>query len=1019
MRKKKQSMPKSQWKEFEKLAIDCVRDVYCRQETRLIPTRLVKDNGYDAKVFCDAFQDDSIFSLIEAKLRDKNVGLRDIAATVVIGYNLGVYRIFFVINSYATPQFIDEIKNFQAKTNLKCTIVDNPILKSWIRKLAVSQKKNYSSELLSYLLEIPETSNMVSESKKLNIKNNTFQDINVTKKTIHINFYNNERIQKIISDLKLCISNGRNIILFGGEGCGKSTLISKAVDNIGECICLDMSNCLTTRSFLVKLLFSLWGIDGLEGNLDFSESEIETISSYVGKERLDERMRDSLKVILKNSVSAFNQRADFFNVILLEYLKKLLLLHSNEKKYLFYFYNLEKTTADVLAFLRSICLMMQDINYNFILEIRTPISGNEYFTSEKWNIEIELFRSIDSDAYIVSISEFTNEEAVEYIKRVLNGLTEEHALVIIQSVGTNPLFLHCAVEWLYNNKIINKYPNDRVLVEDFKPFFESIRPEQNLIFAIKWIEFFMEKGIEYKNFFTAIYILDGIVSITLFDRLFHEEIVYDTMLENLEKNGIIYFKNSNIIIKHLVYLTALKERCSSIRIRRVGLLILEELDKKNSKSDSDSLKILDILYLCENWVRLIHEYNDAILYLKNTFQLKIAYLYMKKVIEAFKCLFDYTNELNFYISYLDAFETYFKLSASLKYISQPSEEKLIKRYFDILTRYNTLSKQKISKYNLFYNYICSQYYFKSSNYLKAKSFCDIVFDERSLKILQDNIDIAGKLSIGYALAIKEMDGYDTAKEAFESLLGRYPGSKVLKGEYLVHLSCMELDYAPINAYKYTKEVIKLYENENMQIEHPLFHKYVDLAMELLFAKDYERAKDSSYSALELATANGIFAEEGRAKNILACCEYMLNNDLDYIIKLLESSCFLLEKSYYIPYLWRSRVNLATFHIKKSEFDAALPYLMSAETYLLGDAKEKIKSDIKKQSLHSSREYIALLLIGTYYKKYYSDKYFDQIQSKINSDMYSIQVQEIINQNYPDTIFKNSSYLHEDTIFIVG
>lgn len=1019
MNREEKNIHNKQWQEFEQLAIDCVRDVYCRQEMQLIPTRLVKDNGYDAKILSDAFRDDKILSLIEAKLRSKNVGLRDVAATIIIGYNLGVYRIFFVINSYATPQFIDEIDNFKKKTNLKCTIVDNSIIKSWLDKLTISKRGNYSPELLSLLLNKKESDNSSCKSATSSGDNIAIGKIKMSEINRYTYLYKNGRIQEIISNLESCVLNEKNIILCGGEGTGKSTLISKAVIGKIDCMHFDMSKCLTTRAFLIKILFTLWGIESLEGKLSFSESEIESITSYVGKECLDNSMRETLKMILDSSVIAFSQRADYFNIIILEYLKKLLLLHAKEKNSYFYFCNLEKTSPDILAFLRSLCIMLNDINYHFILEIRTPITSSEYFTSDKWNTEIELFKSIDNTAYMISVPNFTSDEAVEYLTAVLTGLTKDHAMIIVESVGTTPLFLHCAIEWLYNNKIVHKYSNDRVLVEKFKPFFESIRPEQNMVFAIKWIEFFMEKGLEYKNFFTALYILDGNMPLSLFDKLFNGELIYDAVLESLEKNGIIFIKNSNIVTAHLVYLAALKDSCSSIRIRRIGLLILQELENRKSKSDTERLKILDILYLCEDWNQLISDYKESILYLKNSYQFKIAYSYMKKIIEAFNSLFSRTMELKFYEDYLDALQIYFQLSVSLKYISQPSEKEWINKYLEILKLYNYIANKNDSRYDLFYNYICSQYYFKNSNFLTAKSFCEIVYDKKIEKILLENIDITSKLCIGYALAVKEIEGYDAAKNEFEALLAVYPDSLNLKGEYWVHLSCMALDNNPIKAYKYTSDVVELYESENMQIDHPLFHKYVDLAMELLFAKDYENGKISSFRAIELTMTNGIIAEEGRAKNILACCEYMLNKDIDYIINLLVSSCFLLEKSYYIPYLWRSRINLATFFIKKGSFDDALPYLLSVEHYLFENAEEKIRSDMRRKSLHSSREYIALLLIGVYYKRHFDKIYFDEIQRKISSPLYDIHIQEILSGHYPDTIFCNSSYLHGDTIFIVG
>ena len=201
MNREEKNIHNKQWQEFEQLAIDCVRDVYCRQEMQLIPTRLVKDNGYDAKILSDAFRDDKILSLIEAKLRSKNVGLRDVAATIIIGYNLGVYRIFFVINSYATPQFIDEIDNFKKKTNLKCTIVDNSIIKSWLDKLTISKRGNYSPELLSLLLNKKESDNSSCKSATSSGDNIAIGKIKMSEINRYTYLYKNGRIQEIISNL--------------------------------------------------------------------------------------------------------------------------------------------------------------------------------------------------------------------------------------------------------------------------------------------------------------------------------------------------------------------------------------------------------------------------------------------------------------------------------------------------------------------------------------------------------------------------------------------------------------------------------------------------------------------------------------------------------------------------------------------------------------------------------------------------------------------------------------------------
>ena len=230
---------------------------------------------------------------------------------------------------------------------------------------------------------------------------------------------------------------------------------------------------------------------------------------------------------------------------------------------------------------------------------------------------------------------------------------------------------------------------------------------------------------------------------------------------------------------------------------------------------------------------------------------------------------------------------------------------------------------------------------------------------------------------------------------------------------------MKLDSDPQNAIYYTKKVIELFENTDLTLEYPLFHKYGDLAMELFFFKDYKTARLEANNAINLAMANGIIAEEGRAQNILACSEYMLNEDIDNAIYLLKSSCFLLEKSYYIPYLWRSRINLATFYIKDKKYDEALSYILSVKKYLLEQKLSSVLNAIENKLFHSSREYIALLLVGKYLRKHYHSKFFDEICAKINSKEYEDHVDGIVQDYYSENVFFNSSFLHQNDIFIIG
>lgn len=1013
-------MEKAIWEEFEKLAVNCVNDLFCKNKTKISPTQYVKDNGYDATILSEVFQDDEMLSLLEAKLRNRNIGLRDIAATVIIGYNMGAYRIFFVINNFTTPQLNNEIERFQDKTNIKCKIVDRTIIDQWLNQN--NNKDNYSKELIDYLgKHYPskkEYTNKKSELKKVNSKR---ESISFDYKT-PVNYFENPRLENIAHQIKTAISNGENVVVWGEEGSGKSCLINHSIREINNIHYIDLSNCPTTRNFVLKTLSSVWGLENYNPIFQFTDSEVKVLSSFVGDKNVDVKTREALKSVFSKDIGEFNQRADVYNVALLDYLNNLLKLHSNNKA-IFYFYNLENATSDVLIFLRSFCVLLKNIGLQYIIEIRTPIAGNAYFSASKWEIQVDLFKSIDHDAQLCSVSVFTETEAIDFIIKRLPGLSESHAKIIINSVGTNPFFLSCAIDWLFNNNIVYQYPNNRVLVEKFKPFFESLCPEKNLVIAEKWVEAFLKESNEYANFLTALYILDGEMDFELFSELFNDDAIFDNIVENLEKNRIIKIENGRIVIMHNVYRSALENCCSSIRIRRISEIIIKLFASKKKKSEYEDIKIIELYFIRNEWEKVIVNYVKTINRLKTICQFRVAYETMKKVIVSYENIKEniYNQNESFYSGYLNALQTYLELSSYLKYIGQPSEKRIIDNYKQALKKHEIISVNNNSHYTYFYKYICSQYYHRNSDYIKAKEFCSVikVKDRNKPEFSEKDIELIGKLCIGYALSIKATEGYNNAKNEFEELLSQYPESKTLNGEYLVHLSCMKLDSDPKKAIYYTKKVIELFENTDLTLEYPLFHKYGDLAMELFFSKDYKTARLEANNAINLAMANGIIAEEGRSQNILACSEYMLDKDIDNAIYLLKSSCFLLEKSYYIPYLWRSRINIATFYIKDKKYDEALSYILSVKKYLLEHKLSSVLNAIENKLFHSSREYIALLLVGKYLRKYYNSKYFDEIYAKINSKEYEDHVDGIVQDYYPEHVFGNSSFLHQNDIFIIG
>lgn len=57
-------MGKAICEEYEQLVSNCVNNLFCKNKTTILPTRCVKDNGYDATILSEVFQDDEMQSLL-------------------------------------------------------------------------------------------------------------------------------------------------------------------------------------------------------------------------------------------------------------------------------------------------------------------------------------------------------------------------------------------------------------------------------------------------------------------------------------------------------------------------------------------------------------------------------------------------------------------------------------------------------------------------------------------------------------------------------------------------------------------------------------------------------------------------------------------------------------------------------------------------------------------------------------------------------------------------------------------
>jgi hypothetical protein len=176
-------------------------------------------------------------------------------------------------------------------------------------------------------------------------------------------------------------------------------------------------------------------------------------------------------------------------------------------------------------------------------------------------------------------------------------------------------------------------------------------------------------------------------------------------------------------------------------------------------------------------------------------------------------------------------------------------------------------------------------------------------------------DLAGRILGVCALLIKSVEGYTSARRAYEEYQINRPYSETLKVGILSHTACINLCANPVKAIDSVSELITYVEKNDLRERFPLFHEYGDIAMASIFAGLYEKALNLSEHSNKVARANGIWLQQGRAENFIACSLWALDKPLDSVIYHLEKSCFMLEKANEGHYLWRSRLNLCSVYIE--------------------------------------------------------------------------------------------------------
>lgn len=916
---------KQYWKKFEDLAVEFIQQTYCKSTNyKFIQTRYQKDGGFDAKQEAEVFENDTVLSLLEAKLRNSNLDLRDISASVIIAFNLGAYCIFIVTNHSSTPQLMENIEMFQRKTNLKIKLVDGMQLSKWVepqqRELT---EKGYPRELLEYLgkpkrpARTKKTKN-IEAPPKASIPENPAIEAMSRKNGSHVfshYIFETKQLLKHSKALTGELNNRAIAVVKGGQGLGKSVLVENARRMLGSeviFISCDMAYALSCRIFFLQLLSGILGLENYKALMQLESPDKQIIASIAGKtQKHDELEAILLDILQPNDASRWH--SDVTSLLLTDYLGSLLTPYLPISNYIFCFHNIEYTPPEVLNFLSLLIETFKTKEIACIIEIRDPLTSTAFYDPQSWKRHVALFERLATSGCVHNIEGFTKEEAKAYISQRLPGLDDRRAEVVVGAVGNSPLLLDYAVRWLKEEKIINEYAENQHLIDQFEVFFNSISPQNAVAVVAQWIEL-LKAEYNLEDILVLLELFEGSIPLDIF-----LEISEQRQADELLERGLAKVEDGYFCVSHHLITQVLQHQSNGLSCYRVAKIVLPQLlalSEQGNETETVQLYIIAFQRACMQWEEVAQSGCDVANRLKQNFQFESACRYFAYAREAAKKIYERSSTAEALQAFIDAAIEELDNAIVVGRIGTPT-------YRQVIGWVESAVLEMPHNQSEYYS-SAARYYLLKHNYERlhlddAKEISESLLNaiNNSPEIHKKN-DLAGRILEECALITKSMNGYDPAHKVYKEYYEKFPSSEAIQVGLLSHISCMNLYHDPDQSINNIRKLIDFVVKKDLRGRFPLFHEYGDIAMASLIAKRYGEAMEHANYCNSLAKANGVWLQQGRAENFIACALWAQGNSLESVAYHLEKSCFMLEKANEGHYLWRSRLNLCSLYIETAD-----------------------------------------------------------------------------------------------------
>jgi hypothetical protein len=930
---------KKTWKLFESVAYEYVSQLY-KKTIKKEHTVDSHDSGYDG-IWIIPSDDKALYRkiLMEAKYRESqsSLPLSDCAKAIIIAFNSSANKLYIATNIELAPQTKKEIKNFNKRTALAIVSVDNIKL------------KNYIHNNKSYLVKACKT----SEARLSNLENKiislptqeTHQLNNVlTRTTCLLDAQREELISNIVKEV--CISNSK-FILSGTEGIGKSVLIDKICDELQkkkfDTQKIDLSLCTSSRILYLKVLEAVWGVS-LDAVLEDTDLNTYIDKLIAIKDCVDSDISNAVKHILVMDIYEYEGANDIYRHYLLKYLNAMLQDKSDFIHLAVIFENVDSLSIECIDFLLELIEQMKKNGIRILLELREP-----FLLMDDIKRSNDYYKIIKKNALVYSVEPLSDDVIYKLIRKYIKMDTDS-CKQFSDILENNPLKIKNALEYLKQTSVkVNVRKLNKMSDEEREIFWneQGIDPNRETVSLISryrtnsFISEFLEMAL----------LLNGEIPYPLLKDYW--ETLTDEISEFAINSRLFKLKSDSLQCVHLRFLSAIKTTSQPLeRMKAAQKLLPIVQNKSDAKYPFIQLELIYILEQDNN----IGDYTVHVMSLYEDSQ-----QYQQSIATGKRYLERINNKM-----ILSNSEKSMKVHIVLKMLHCIYELNAYnEKEYEVLYQ---MTKESIILY--FPTHTPCREWYEYSLYMWHKKFMTGMFDDayQISKELYDNLpnicclfdlndDIAGRIYSAHGLSLKMIKGGAAALRLFKEGIKNYPESYNARTAYLSQEGNCLLKEKPLEAIKKYSELLDTVKGKAYPFME-IIHTRIDIAMSNFLAQEYETAKIWAEEGLNSASSLGIYAEKGRALNILGCCK-AANGEFKDGLDILKEGDFYLDLSGDAIYRWRTMLNQASILLQIGDNKNAKTLITQVSDILLSDFTKKIKSDNK------SVPYQSLLLILMY------------------------------------------------------